>query len=164
MDEEPKIDMDQSVEEKDVPVVYQQHVAQDDVEDRGSDFRSHGRKKKEWEDWESDEDIDHMEDPETAEKINEEFENWVWKMRVMDTPWMFRKGKFPLHTWTPSLETIIEVDEEEEKEEATDIPSEVDNEEEEEAADIPREEEEEEDKATTVEIPRSSSRRSILSR
>ncbi|XP_069812856.1 nucleolin-like isoform X2 [Dendropsophus ebraccatus] len=122
------------------------------------------------EDWDSDD-------------IDERLEHLEWKMAVMDAPWIFRDDKYPLYSWIPSLETIVETDEEEEADEAADfsseidddeedgaaadIPSEIDVDEEEDVADdIPREEEEdEEDKGTAMEIPRSSSRRrSILSR
>ncbi|XP_069805753.1 uncharacterized protein [Dendropsophus ebraccatus] len=115
MEEEPKMDVEQSVEEKDVPVVFEEHAAQDDGEDGGSDSR---------------------------------------------------KGRFPLRTWHPNLQTIIEVDEDADEDEAADIPREEEEEDEVTTEEIPREEEQdEEEEATTEEIPRSSSRRrSILSR
>ncbi|XP_069806901.1 microfibrillar-associated protein 1-like isoform X1 [Dendropsophus ebraccatus] len=184
MEEEPKMDVEQSVEEKDVPVVFEQHAisARDwrqeaicrngrGAEDgRGAVRRGKGRssclratyggsdssseedpEEEEMEVSESDEGPEEEEEEDSEdEKIREEFENWVWKMKVMDAPWMFRKGRFPLRTWHPNLQTIIE--EEEEDEVITE--------------EIPREEEQdEEEEATTEEIPRSSSRRrSILSR
>ncbi|XP_069805742.1 uncharacterized protein [Dendropsophus ebraccatus] len=125
------------------------------------------------EDWESDiSDIAEDSDDWDSDDIDERLEHLEWKMAVMDAPWIFRDDKYPLHGWIPSLETIVETDEEEEADEAADfsseidddeedgaaadIPSEIDvNEEEDVADDIPREEEEdEEDKGTAVEIPR----------
>ncbi|XP_069811834.1 major centromere autoantigen B-like [Dendropsophus ebraccatus] len=162
---------DQFVEDTDFPVVYEEHAGLDDGEDEESDFGS---------------DIDDIEedsDDWDSDDIDERLEDLEWKMAVMDAPWIFRDDKYPLYSWIPSLETIVETDEEEEADEAADfsseidddeedgaaadIPSEIDVDEEEDVADdIPREEkEDEEDKGTAMEIPRSSSRRrSILSR
>ncbi|XP_069832258.1 major centromere autoantigen B-like [Dendropsophus ebraccatus] len=99
---------DQFVEDMDFPVVYEEHAGLDDDEDEESDFGS---------------DIDDIEedsDDWDSDDIDERLEDLEWKMAVMDAPWIFRDDKYPLYSWVPSLETIVETDEEED--EAVDIP------------------------------------------
>ncbi|XP_069805642.1 prothymosin alpha-like [Dendropsophus ebraccatus] len=119
----------------------------------------------------------------SEEYTEEDILEWAWQQEVKKTPKMFSPDRFEVDTWTPSLRTIIEEDEEEEtetedttreedteeeEEELVFTPSEEDTEEEEEKiVATPRAEEEEEEEEMAVETPRSSSRssrRSIFSR
>ncbi|XP_069812278.1 uncharacterized protein [Dendropsophus ebraccatus] len=110
MEEELKIiysEEDQFVEDTDFPVVYEEHAGLDDGEesDFGSDIDDIAEDSDDWDD-----------------DIDERLEDLEWKMAVMDAPWIFRDDKYPLYSWIPSLETIVETHEEEEEDEAADIP------------------------------------------